>query len=194
MFTKVFINNLSPSFTGDVFFAARLSDKAGNKTDVERDDETDLKRMATILGIADESILRQLRDLGFTSQTARLLWLMPSLQVAWADGYVSLREGELLLRAACSRAAVSDLSAKTLLQQWLEQHPSDAFFFQALHSIHGILATISAADRALLKEDLLAHCVEIAAAARHRNGLQPGLQSPNAASENAVISKIAAAL
>ncbi len=181
MITKGFVNQWSRSFCHHAFFAVPSADQI---------EQIEMTQMANTLGVTDENVLRQLQALGFTSRTVRLLWLLPSLQVAWADGYVSLREGELLLRAACSRAAVSDLSAKTLLQQWLEQHPSDAFFYQALHSIHGILGTISAADRALLKEDLLAHCVEIAAAARHRNGLQPR----NTASENAVISKIAAAL
>lgn len=153
-------------------------------------EKREMKQMASILGVTDEAILRQLLSLGFTSGTARLLWLMPSLQVAWADGYVSLREGEMLLRAACTRSALSDLSAKTMMQQWLEQYPSDTFFDQALHSIRGILDTINANDRALLKEDLLAHCIEIAAASRHRPGLQPRIAAP----ENAVIHQIAATL
>lgn len=96
----------------------------------------------------------------------------------------------MLLRAACSRAALTDLSAKTLLQHWLEHHPSEAFFAQALHSIRGILASINAADRASLKEDLLAHCAEIAAASRHLNSMRRHVT----ASENAVIHQLAATL
>ncbi|NOT62468.1 MAG: hypothetical protein HOP19_19860 [Acidobacteria bacterium] len=153
-------------------------------------EENEPKQMASILGVTDESILRELQTLGFTSRTARLLWLLPGLQVAWADGYVSLREGEMLLRAACARAALSDLSAKAMMQRWLEQHPSETFFDQALHSIRGILHTINARDRALLKEDLLAHCHEIAAASRHLNGMHRRAM----VSENAVINQIAATL
>lgn len=74
MITKGFVNQWKRSSGDYVFFAAQSAD------------EIETRQMARVLGVADETILRQLQTLGFTSRTARLLWLLPSLQVAWADG------------------------------------------------------------------------------------------------------------
>ncbi len=152
--------------------------------------EAEFKQMATVLGVTDETILHRISAMGFTNQTARLLWLLPSLQVAWADGYVSLREGELLCRAACSRFAFTDGNAKALWQQWLAQRPGATFFQQAIDSIHDILATLPAADRAVLKQNLLTHCDELVEASRPVNGWP----RRSLTHERKVISQLAVAL
>src|SRR4051812_6952244 len=61
------------------------------------------KDMGESLGIANEDILQNLQDLGYTRDTIKLLHLVPLIDVAWADGSVSKKEKELILELAKAR-------------------------------------------------------------------------------------------
>src|SRR5574342_691440 len=62
--------------------------------------ETARQQLAEAIGIADEDVLQDLHELGYTRDTVSLLHLVPLVYVAWAEGSVSRAESALILEAA----------------------------------------------------------------------------------------------
>ena len=73
--------------------------------------------------VADESL-----ELGFDSTTARVLPLVPLIQVAWADGTVTSRESNSVLTLAGKFGIEPGTAAYDFLQLLLDEQPSDLFF------------------------------------------------------------------
>jgi len=67
--------------------------------------ESERQRIGATTGVADAQLLQDLQDLGYTAETITLLHLMPLVQMAWAEGHVSMRERDLIIEAARARAA-----------------------------------------------------------------------------------------
>ena len=61
------------------------------------------RRLGEKAGVADEEVLRDLQDLGYTPETVMMLYLVPVIQTAWAEGGVSQKERDLIVKAARSR-------------------------------------------------------------------------------------------
>jgi hypothetical protein len=70
--------------------------------------EAERGQIAEALGVQDTEILGDLQALGYTRETVALLHLVPLIQVAWADGDVTLRERDLILELAGSRGIAED--------------------------------------------------------------------------------------
>ena len=62
--------------------------------------EGERQDMAQVIGVADEEILREIHEFGFTCETVKLLYLVPIVQIAWAEGKVTSRERKLIFEAA----------------------------------------------------------------------------------------------
>jgi hypothetical protein len=63
-------------------------------------------------GAAEEEILNDLQALGYTRETVeRLLHLMPLVQVAWAEGFVTKRERERIFEVAGLRGVAEGTPA-----------------------------------------------------------------------------------
>ncbi len=93
-----------------------------------------------------------------------LLHLVPLIQTAWAEGGVSSRERELIIKAARSRGIAAGSPADQQLELWLTQRPSDALFEKTLRAIRAILEAQSPETRAASEKDLLSLATAIAAA------------------------------
>ena len=76
----------------------------------------------------NEEIAKEALELGFAQETARLLPLVPMIQVAWADGSVSIGERERLEELMEEFGIEPDSEAADFLDQMLEEQPSDTFF------------------------------------------------------------------
>ena len=114
-------------------------------------------------GTSDPELLRELRELGFTPETVRLLPLLPVLQVAWAEGGVSRAERDLLVGLARARGVAEGSAADQQLSEWLATAPSEGVFQRGTRLIRAMLeSTEVAAD--LSAEDLVGYCEQIAAA------------------------------
>jgi hypothetical protein len=122
------------------------------------------RRLAEQTGVADEEILQDLQQLGYTPDTVMLLHLVPLLQMAWAEGSVSDRERSLILEAARSRGIVEGSPADRQLGQWLADRPSDIFFENTLRAVAAILHERPAEEREASERDLLSYCTAIASA------------------------------
>jgi hypothetical protein len=122
------------------------------------------RRFGQQAGVADEEILNDLQTLGFTSETVKLLHLVPLVQMAWADGGVSDGERDLIVQAARSRGIEPGSAADQQLAAWLADRPSGALFEKTLRAIGAILHALPMAEREASQRDLLAYSTAIASA------------------------------
>jgi hypothetical protein len=87
----------------------------------ERDD------VKGVLQSSDE-IAAEALDLGFDGETARVLPLVPVIQMAWIDGTVTTAETEKVLELAHGFGIDVDTPAHNFLTLLLGEQPSDIFF------------------------------------------------------------------
>lgn len=121
-----------------------------------------LRSLSEQTGIVDEGLLSDLRELGYTDDTVKLLYLAPLVQVAWADGQLSERERDLILQAASSRGIDQDSSAGRQLTDWLTSRPSEELFAKTMRIIGALLDARPAAERETTERDLLSYASAIA--------------------------------
>ena len=126
--------------------------------------EAQRRQLAEQAGVADEEVLRDLQALGYTPETLMLLYLVPLLQTAWAEGSVSSKERDLIVQAARSRGIEAGSPADAQLNLWLTERPSEELFQRTLRVIGTILQSRSPEERASSERDLLSLCTAIAAA------------------------------
>lgn len=122
------------------------------------------RRLGETAGLADEEVLHDLQDLGYTPETVMLLHLIPLIQTAWAEGGVSQKERDLIVRAARSRGITEGTPCDQQLNMWLSKRPSDEMFEKSLRAIRTILQAQPADARAASETDLLSLATAIAGA------------------------------
>jgi Mitochondrial ATPase inhibitor, IATP/Tellurite resistance protein TerB len=127
--------------------------------------EAERKEMAQDLGVNDEAALIELQELGFTRETAPLVYLAPLAQVAWADGLVGANERKSILEAARARGVAEGGPADKMLADWLDARPAETFFEKAMRVVGAILRALPADQREAQKRDLISASVRIAEAA-----------------------------
>ena len=137
------------------------------------------------VGLSDPELLGELRDLGFTPETVRLLPLLPVLQVAWAEGGVSKAERDLLVTLARARGIAEGSAADRQLSEWLASAPSEAVFERGTRLIRAMLDSTGGAA-GVSADDLVGYCEQIASASGGILGI--GRVS---AEERALITRIA---
>jgi hypothetical protein len=123
-------------------------------------------------GVADAEILQDLQELGYTPETVALLYLVPLVQVAWAEGGVSDRERTLIVEAARARGIEADTPADAQLAEWLTTRPSEKLFEQTMRAIRAILESRPEAEREASRTDLLSYSTAIAEASGGVLGLR----------------------
>ena len=93
-----------------------------------------------------------------------LLPLVPLVKVAWAEGFVTRRERQVIFDAASRQGVKPGTASYRRLSGWLEFPPSDEFFDKLLERLYGQLQTLSADDKTLKRLDLLSDCTLVAEA------------------------------
>jgi hypothetical protein len=129
------------------------------------------------VGIEDEEILHALQELGYTRETVELLYQIPLVQVAWANGKVTAREREWVLKLAGLRGAAPE-------------RPSDDFFQTSLRIIGYLLDTLPEKERQSARLNMVNFCTQIAVV----SGGILGFGNKISEAERAVIDDIAAEL
>jgi hypothetical protein len=147
------------------------------------------KDIETATGIHDPEQIQELQALGFTPDTLSLLPLVPVLQVAWAEGGVSVAERKLIIDLARSRDIAAGSDADAQLQEWLDQKPSEATFRKASRLIGAMLDQPEGAEMQFSADDLLKYCEQIA----HASGGLFGIGKVST-EEKAALQQIAAQL
>ena len=122
------------------------------------------RRLGQETGVANDDVLHDLQDLGYTPETVMLLHLVPLIQIAWAEGGVTQKERDLIVKAARSRGITAGSPADQQLDLWLAQRPSGELFEKTLRAIRTILQAQPDDARAASEKDLLSLASAIATA------------------------------
>ena len=137
------------------------------------------------VGLADDDLVRRIRELGFAGETARVLHLMPLIEVAWADGAVSAQERGAILTAAEAHQIEPGSQAAILLASMLEKRPSAAVRKEVFEVLRDLLKA-----KGMEPHDLLAACRSVAEA----SGGFLGLGTKVSPEEQAIIEQVTQAL
>ncbi len=158
-----------------VKFRAELEAKA--KTAAEQ------LKVAAHVGVGDEQLARRIHALGFEGETARVLHLMPLVEVAWADGSLSASERKVILQAAQAHGIEPHSQGGVFLASMLEERPSDTVLEQILEVLKDLLHA-----RQMRVHGVLDACVDVAAASGGFLGFRDKISNE----ERALIEQIAA--
>ena len=132
------------------------------KMQTDKTRESERLEMASALGTADADIVDALQKLGYTPATVPLLYLVPLIQVAWAEGSVSKHERRLILEAADARGIKFGSTAYECLSEWLNVRPTEEFFEGTLRVISALLEALPPEERENSKRDLVSYCAKVA--------------------------------
>ena len=141
--------------------------------------------IAGSLGTDDQALIERLVALGLDGDVAPVLHLLPMVQVAWADGSVSVSERRTILEAVEATGVAPGSKAATFIASLLESHPSEALLNEILAIMRDILAA-----KGLKPTSLLEACQQVAQA----SGGMFGLGNRISSEEADAIRKVAKAL
>jgi hypothetical protein len=149
--------------------------------------------LAQKLEVDNPDLLRRIMALGVTLDTGAAFLLAPLAQVAWAEGSVTERERDNVLRLASGRGLESGSAAHAALQEWLRVRPSNEFFDTAVEAIKAGLAVLSPEERAERVKGIVDACRQVAGAS---GGLSKmlGLGTGISGEEESLLDSIASTL
>ena len=104
----------------------------------------------------------ELRELDYTLETVQLLFLVPGIHLAWANGVIGDRAEALIREAAHFRGIANGSPVEQKLREWLRQKPSDEVLDMSLRIIAAILHVLPPLDCAAQRNDLIDFCKRIA--------------------------------
>jgi hypothetical protein len=103
--------------------------------------------LAKTLQVENPELLHRVIDLGVPPGSGAALLLAPLVWVAWAEGKVTDRERETVLRLAATRGVEKGSPAEAQLLDWLAKRPSDAVFHVAMDVIKAGLSRLTPTER-----------------------------------------------
>lgn len=168
---------------------AKLIEKLRERGKVEAIAEA----LAVKLQIDDPALLRRVMALGVTLDTGPAFLLAPLVQVAWAEGEVTDREREKVLRIVTERGIDPSSPACAQLQEWLRKRPADAIFDTAVEAIKTGLSVLTPAERADRIKRIVDACREVASASGGLGRLL-GLGTGVSSEEESILDAMAAKL
>jgi hypothetical protein len=133
--------------------------------------EDERLRLSEVSEVQDQAILDALAHVGFNHGNAMLLHLLPLIQVAWIDGWVSGAERDRIVTVARSRGIEEGGAADRQLSLWLDQQPSEEVYRTAVRALRATLETLPPAQNEARANSLLRSCTDVAAASGGLFGL-----------------------
>jgi uncharacterized tellurite resistance protein B-like protein len=122
------------------------------------------RALAEKLQVDNPELLRRVMDLGVTLDTAPAFLLAPLVQVAWAEGEVTEREYQTVLRLAEARGVEESSPAHAQLLAWLRERPQNALFDTATEAITVGLTVLPSGEREERIKRIVQACHEVAEA------------------------------
>jgi hypothetical protein len=120
--------------------------------------------LAEQLQVDNPELLRRVIALGVKLDTGPAFLLAPLVQVAWAEGKVTDRERDTVLRLAAARGVEAGTPAHSQLLKWLKERPSDALFDTAMEVIRSGLTLLPPEQREERLKRIVHACHEVAEA------------------------------
>ena len=128
----------------------------------------DLDEIAQALGeklqVDNPDLLERVRLLGLKPETAPALLLAPLVQVAWAEGEVTKKEADAVLRLIQQRGVEADTPAYGQIIKWLENRPSDELFDTAVEVLKYGFSVLPDAEKEDRIKKIVEACNEVAEA------------------------------
>ena len=149
--------------------------------------------LAAKLQVDNPELLRRIVTLGVTLDTGAAFMLAPLVQIAWAEGAVTDRERETVLRLAEERGVEKGSPAHAQLLEWLRVRPADEFFGAAVEAIKAGLMVLSPEERADRVKRIVEACHQVAAASGGLSRLL-GLGTGVSGEEESILDTIATTL
>jgi len=122
--------------------------------------QQELRELGERVGVTDPELSRQLAELGFTTETVKLLPLIPVLEMAWAEGEVTAAERKMVVDAARGRGIEAGGAADRQLADWLDRRPEDSLFRRAGRLINALVE--SGGRFEVTPDDIIKYCEAIA--------------------------------
>ncbi len=144
---------------------------------------SDAQMMGDTLGTRDQQILEDLQALGYNRDVVKVLFALPLVAVAWADGEVSERERTLMEELSATMEGSENRGDQ--LKQWLVRKPEQEFIDRSLRIISLLLKSMPPDLQSRRRNELLTSITRIAEA----SGGVLGLGSISAA-ERAQIERV----
>lgn len=147
----------------DEYFRRRdqeLIERQQRRADVE----AERRLIAQAIGVEDDEVVLDLQMAGYKADTIVLMELALPVQVAWADGSVSKRERELLLKIAAREHVAQNSPAHVQLDMWLDRRLSAQLFEASLRAVRAVVSSLQTEVRASLRRKLIDDCRMIATA------------------------------
>jgi hypothetical protein len=152
--------------------------------------QADKAKLAAVIGIFEEDLLTELLVNGFTPETIRLLYLIPALEVAWVDGFLSRNERARMLEFGRIEGVEEGSPAYDELWSWLNDKPTVDFFESTLWLIGRVCGLQSPAVREATVRKVTSYCSQIAEASGNWLGLGSKVSRPEAAIIDRIVGQL----
>jgi hypothetical protein len=100
--------------------------------------------------------------LGYAPGKLPLLFLVPFVKVAWAEGHVQANEQKAILSFAGNLSVNQNHADYEKLLKWFDERPDEEFFARSIEDLRELLADIPPKQAARLRSMLQFGCVEVA--------------------------------
>lgn len=127
------------------------------------------------LHVDNPELLERARSLGINADNASAFLCMPLVQVAWAEGSVSRKEHDVVMRIAHERGVEAGTPGNDQIDEWLRIRPSDDLFDTAIEVLKFGLDVFPPAEREERVQRLLDACHDVAAVSGSEIARQLGL-------------------
>lgn len=111
-------------------------------------------------------------SLGYKPDSITLLFVVPLVQVAWAEDFVQRSERRAILRFAADLQITHPNDSYYDLLEWLDIRPSNEFFSEATELLNDWLEMMTPQERESVRNVLLIGCLDVARSSRDI-GLHP---------------------
>jgi hypothetical protein len=139
----------------------RLLQKLREEAEIERRREA----LRENLQIDDESLLDRLIELDLTVETVMAFTVIPLVVVAWADGVISRKERDAIMKAAAERGITEGSTNHQMLVDWLEHKPEPALYETWKHYAHELTVGVDPVVAIAIKEAVIKRTTAVAEAA-----------------------------
>lgn len=145
--------------------------------------------LAKASGITRPAVLDRLIALGIRAETVTALFMVPLVEVAWADGTLDAKERRAILDRADDSGVARGSTEYALLEAWLDRRPDPKLLTAWTDLVQGMCEQLGPDGAARLKAGLL----ERARAVAGVSGGVFGIGSKVSNTEAAVLAQIEAA-
>lgn len=100
------------------------------------------KQALEAFGIKDQELQQKLTEVGFNSDSARALFLVPLIDVAWADGVVQDEERRAVLALMKEKGIEEGSAAYSCAESWMSSPPKDQKYLTAKELLSPVMAEL----------------------------------------------------